>query len=71
MSKEKTPIEIQKSAILKAYRSAIRLKYSLLADEEIEKVLPMVEAEINVALQNGTSVEFSPGEVFDRYLPCE
>lgn len=68
MAKTKTNLEIQKAAILKAYRSAIRLKYSLVADEEIDRVLPEVEQRIDDAIQNGETVSFNPGEVFDGYV---
>lgn len=60
-----TDLEIQKVAALKAYRAAIRLKYALLADEEIYKTLPEVEERINNALALGKPLELSPGEVFN------
>jgi len=49
--------EMQRTSLLKAARAAIRLKHSIAADEEINRVLPEVEKEINAALQAGTAYE--------------
>lgn len=57
-------IQRQKAAVLKAYRTAIRLKHSLAADDEIARTLPDVEDKINSALALGNVVELNPGEVF-------
>lgn len=58
-----TPLEIRKAAILKAYRSAIRLKHSLEADAEINETLPEIEDRIN-ALSGGEVLALNPGEAF-------
>lgn len=68
MAKIATDQDILKAAIIKAYRTAIRTKYSLRADEEIARIIPEVEERINTALANGEEVEFNPGEVFDGYV---
>jgi hypothetical protein len=64
--KATTDIEIQKTAMLKALRSAIRLKHSLMADREIAELLPMFEERINEALATGQPLELNPGTVFDE-----
>lgn len=56
----KTDIEIQEAAALKAVRAAIRLKYSLMADAEIYRVLPQVEARIKAALAAGEPLSIDP-----------
>ena len=61
-----TDLEIEKAAMLKAYRSAIRLKYSLVADREISKALPEVEKRIDAALQSGNPLELNPGQAFEE-----
>lgn len=66
MAKIKTVLETRKAETLKAYRSAIRLKYSLKADAEIDRVLPEVEARIDEAWQRGEELTLNPGEVFDE-----
>jgi len=50
-------IEQQKRALLKAARSAIRLKHSLAADEEINQRLPEIERDIDRAIQQGQVFE--------------
>ena len=57
---QKTELEVQKAAILKAIRSTIRLKYSLLADKELNDKLPEVERMIDDALQSGNAISFNP-----------
>jgi hypothetical protein len=58
-----TPIELRKAAILKAYRSAIRLKHSLVADDEINATVPDVENRMN-ALSGSEILALNPGEAF-------
>jgi hypothetical protein len=45
--------EVARAAAIKAARSAIRLKHSIAADEELARRLPEIEAEIDVALLTG------------------
>jgi hypothetical protein len=59
-----TPIERQKTAVLKAARAAIRLKHTLAADEEIAEKLPELEEAMNLALAEGKPFEIEPGEVY-------
>lgn len=44
-------IELRKAALLKAARSAVRLKHSLNADAELNEVLPALEKAYNAAVQ--------------------
>lgn len=62
---QKTEIEQQKAAVLKAFRTAIRLKHSLAADKEINERLPQVEADIDTALAEGRPLELTLGELLD------
>lgn len=59
-----TKIERDKAGFLKAWRTAIRLKYSLLADDEIYQTLPGLEERIDNALAMGQPLELNPGSVF-------
>lgn len=61
-----TDLEIERAAVLKSVRAAIRLKHSLAADREIAERLPVVESEIDAALQAGLSYELNPAAVFDE-----
>lgn len=51
--KKKTDIEMERARVSKITRAAIRLKHSLRADEELNKVLPDTLAEFDDALQSG------------------
>jgi hypothetical protein len=62
----KTQLQREKAHYLKAYQSAIRLKYSLMADDEIMRVMPEVEEKIDNALAMGKPLELSPGRAFDE-----
>ncbi len=61
-----TELQRRKAAALKAYRAAIRLKYALLADDEIGRVLPKVEARIEAAIAAGEPLALNPGDVFNE-----
>lgn len=50
MAKATTRVDRDKAAILKTIRTAIRLKHSIQADEEIAITLPKVEKEIDRAV---------------------
>lgn len=52
--------------MLKAARTAIRLKHMLAADAEIARELPMLEERIDEALALGQPLELNPGRVFDE-----
>lgn len=60
-----TDIDIQRAAMLKAARAAIRLKHALAADAEIAKRLPELESAIDYALQTGKAYELNVGEEFN------
>ena len=57
-------VEMARATALKVYRQAIRLKYSLLADEEINDTLPAVEEAFNKAVAAGKPYRLLVGEVF-------
>lgn len=59
-----TELQQKKFNMLKAYRTAIRLKHSLEADTEINETIYAVEAKIDAALAAGKPLELDPGEVF-------
>lgn len=61
-----TDLQVQKAAMLKAARTAIRLKHMLAADAEIARELPMLEERIDEALALGQPLELNPGRVFDE-----
>lgn len=56
---EQTIFEAKKVA-----RTALRLKYSILADRELNDALPAIEADIKRAYQLGTGFEFRPSDYF-------
>ena len=49
----KTDIDLARAAIAKATRAEIRLKHSLLADEEVNTVLAQRLRDFDLALQSG------------------
>ena len=49
----KDDIELRRAALLKAARSAIRLKHSLAADAELNEVLPELESRFMQYVQRG------------------
>lgn len=59
------PVELERAKILKVYRAAIRLKYALLADEEIASTLPEVEERFNYAVASGQPFQLEVGSVFE------
>lgn len=50
---KKTPIEMERHRVSKVTRSLLRLKYSLMADEAINEVLPDTLEEFDAAIQQG------------------
>lgn len=63
--KRLTPIEVRRAQMLKAARTAIRLKHSLAADAEIAEQLPEIEERIDRALATGEVLELTPGAIVD------
>lgn len=57
-------LEVIRAQMLKAWRSAIRLKHSLAADKEIAETLPEIERQINEALLNGSPLALDPSDAF-------
>lgn len=64
--KRKDRVEFQKTRALKAMRTAIRLKHALAADEEINQVLPEVEAAFDKAVTSGQPFELDIRSVFEE-----
>jgi hypothetical protein len=58
-------IELQRAQMLKALRSAIRLKHALRADEELNEKLPTFEAEFDRAIQAGKTFELDIRSVLE------
>lgn len=57
MTTQKEPAELAKAQMVKAIRSAVRLKHSLAADAELNEVLPEAEAAFDEAVQAGVLPE--------------
>ena len=54
-------IDQERKNIAKRIRSEVRLKHSLAADNELREILPRLQAEFELALQNGKLLELQPG----------
>ena len=54
---QKNDIELRRAALLKAGRSAVRLRHSLAADAELNEVIPALELAFDRALMQGTVPE--------------
>jgi hypothetical protein len=61
-----TELEIQRAAMVKAARAAIRLKHTLAADRECYERLPEIHDKIDAALQSGEPFELDPSEAFSE-----
>ena len=53
MSVHKDKVDQARANALKVVRLAVRLKHSIAADEELNEVLPRVEAKFNAAVMRG------------------
>lgn len=62
--KQKDQIEIQLAATVKTVRAVIRMKHSLLADEEIATKLPEVEAAFYAAIAEGKPYAVDYASIF-------
>ncbi|MBA3583044.1 MAG: hypothetical protein H0W36_00690 [Gemmatimonadetes bacterium] len=62
----KDDIELRRAALLKAARSAVRLRHSLEADAELNDVLPNLERRFNDAVQRGVLLDI--GETLREYV---
>lgn len=65
LMKAKTKHETEKAGILKAARTAIRLKHSLAADKEMSIALPVLEKELDQALLRGKPIKISVAHLLD------
>lgn len=63
--RSKTDLEMERAAILKMARSIIRAKYAAMADEELNRVLPRLEDEMNKALSSGKEFRFNIRRLLD------
>lgn len=52
-----TDTEVKRAAILKAVKSNVRLKYAILADEELNRILPELAARFDKAMAEGKFFE--------------
>lgn len=62
--KARDDVEMEKAIAAKAVRAAIRLKYSNMADLEINQKLPEVISAIEVAAVKGESFQLDVGSLF-------
>lgn len=53
MSVHRDKVDQARANTLKVIRSAVRLKYSIMADDELNEVLPKAEARFNSAVMRG------------------
>ena len=51
---KKTPVEMERARITKITRTLTRLKYSLMADDEVNEILPDRLAQFDRDVHNGT-----------------
>lgn len=63
--REKSDLEMQRARILKAARTIIRAKHAANADEELNQVLPRLEAAMNKALAQGKEFRFDVRKLLD------
>lgn len=59
--KKKTPEELERAKIIKTARTLIRLKHSLVADEEINNVIPDAVEQFDNALMSGEVLTLKAG----------
>ena len=63
--RRKTDREMTIFEAKKVARTALRLKYSILAEREINQALPDIEAGINRAYAQGRAFQLNPSEFFE------
>lgn len=66
---KKDEIELARAERAKIIRSLTRLKYSLLADREINATLTASMFEFDKSLQNGELKQLNLGEILDAVNP--
>ena len=64
-ARRKTGTELERMSAAKAIRSVIRLKYSIAADEEINRVLFDILDEFDAALASGKGFELSLSDIIN------
>jgi hypothetical protein len=65
MKQATTKHDIERKRIIKAARTAIRLKHSLAADAEMAQRLPAIEKQLEDALLKGKAVKISVAHLLD------
>lgn len=63
---QKTELELRKSQLLKAVRVMVRLKHSMAADEELNELLPRIEAQFEKAINSGKPFELAVHELLAK-----
>ena len=64
--RRKTELEMAIQEAKKVARTVLRLKYSILAEREINEALPDIEADIKKAAASGVSFEFDAAKYFGQ-----
>lgn len=54
-----TDHELERKKLLKAVRAMVRLKYALMADEELNRVLPQIAGDFDRAIAAGKPYELA------------
>jgi len=62
---QKTDIEMERERLMKTVRKAIRHKHSLLADAEINEILPGIVEEFEKRVAAGQSYQLDIASVFE------
>jgi len=65
----KDKVDLERTTVTKTVRTAIRLKHSIAADEEINAALPQVLEQFERAVAEGRPFQLEVGSVFEAYLP--
>jgi len=55
----KTEYDLERAKLIKAVRSMVRLKYSLMADDELATILPTILADYDKAIASGKPYELA------------
>lgn len=55
----KTAYDRERAKLIKAVRSTVRLKYSLLGDDELAEILPTILADYDKAIASGKPYELA------------
>lgn len=58
MAKQLTDVELAWANLVKAIRSQVRLKHSLAADRELNRLIPKIETQFMKAVKAGETREF-------------